>query len=431
IVLLAAVAGLCLIPTRGPAEPQPGKQDRLVVEMVTLFLRQAHLTRPNIDDELSKRLFKRYLEDLDPTKLYFLQEDIDEVKKHETELEDQLLKGNMDFAYEVYDRFLTRLSERQKLIEQLVNAKHDFTVKEYLDTDSDKIDYAKDEAELKERWRKRIKFDLLLQRLGTKPVPEAEAKKKVLTRYQSLLKSWKQRDNYDLMELYLSDLTTSVDPHTSYMSPGTLDDFDIAMRLNLEGIGAVLRPENGQTIVVEVVPGGAAAKDGKLKVNDKIIGVAQGDGKFVDVVDMKLREVVKLIRGRRGTTVELKVMPAEKVEPIVITLKREKIELKDQEARSEIIEQGKKEDGKPYRIGVIDLPSFYMDMGAGRSRRRKDDAPKSATEDVRKILRDFKARQVDGVVLDLRPNGGGALTEALALTGLFIDRGPIVQVKDF
>ncbi|HMC64416.1 MAG TPA: S41 family peptidase, partial [Gemmataceae bacterium] len=415
--LLAAVAVLWLIPARGQAEPKPGKQDRRVIEMVIAYVHQAHLTRPEIDDKLSKRLFQRYLNDLDSAKLYFLKEDVDEFKKQETELDDQLLRGNVTFAYEVYERFLTRLTERQKLIEELVNAPHDFTVKEYLDSDTDKIDYAKDEAELKERWRKRIKFDLLLQRLGTKPVGDAEAKKKVLTRYQGAVKRWKQLDNYDLLEIYLSDLTTSVDPHSTYMSPGTLDDFDIAMRLNLEGIGAVLRSENGQTIITEVVPGGAAAKDGRLKVNDKIVGVAQGDGKFTEVVDMKLREVVKLIRGRRGTTVELRIVPAEKVEPVVVTLKREKIQLKDQEARSEIIEQGKKPDGKPYRIGVIDLPSFYMDMkGRGRS--------KSATEDVRKILRDFKAKDIDGVVLDLRHNGGGALTEALALTGLFIDRGP-------
>jgi len=225
------------------------------------------------------------------------------------------------------------------------------------------------------------------------------------------------------MELYLSDLTTSVDPHSTYMSPATLDDFDIAMRLHLDGIGALLRAENGQTIVAEVIPGGAAAADGRLKANDKIIGVAQGDGKFVDVIDMKLREVVKLIRGKRGTRVELKIVPAEKIEPVIYALTRQNIELKDQEARSEIVEQGKKADGTPYRIGVIDLPSFYADMKLGPA------AGKSATEDVRKLLKEFNAKGVDGVVLDLRRNGGGALTEALSLTGLFIEQGPVVQVK--
>jgi carboxyl-terminal processing protease len=247
-----------------------------------------------------------------------------------------------------------------------------------------------------------------------------------LDRYQSLLKYYKQIDNYDMMAIYLTGLTTNIDPHSTYMSPNQLADFDIAMRLHLEGIGAVLRSDNGHTIIAEIMPGGAAAQDGRLKVNDQIIAVAQGDSKFIDVIDMKLTEVVKLIRGKSGTPVELKVIPAGKVEPVVYALTRQKIELKSQEARSEIIEQGKKADGTPYRIGVIDLPSFYADM---TSTRNGQDRLKSATEDVRRILNEFKAKRVDGVVLDLRHNGGGALSEALALTGLFIDQGPIVQVK--
>src|SRR5262249_28975206 len=235
----------------------------------------------------------------------------------------------------------------------------------------------------------------------------------------------KQVDNYDLMEIYLSDLTASVDPHSSYMSPTTLADFDIAMRLHLEGIGALLGSENGEIVVKEVIPGGAAAADGRLKPNDKIVAVAQGDGRFVDVMDMKLTEAVKLIRGARGTKVELKVVPADKLDQVVYAYTRQTIELKSQEARSEIVEQGKKPDGSPYRIGVIDLPSFYADTTAAKVGREF----KSATEDVRKILKDFNANRVDGVILDLRHNPGGLLSEALALTGLFIDHGPLVQVK--
>jgi len=174
------------------------------------------------------------------------------------------------------------------------------------------------------------------------------------------------------------------------------------------------------------VPGGAAAADGRLKPNDKIVAVAQGDGEFVDIVDMKLRDAVKLIRGKRGTKVQLKVVPVGKIDPIVLELIRRKIEMKSQEARGEVIEQGKKADGTPYRVGVIDLPSFYAEMGFGGG--RGQDA-KSATEDVRKLLKDFESKKVDGVILDLRQNGGGSLTEALALTGLFIDEGPIVQVR--
>jgi carboxyl-terminal processing protease len=423
IFLLAALVGLFAAPGRLAAEPNPGKRDALVAQMVCAFVQRAHLARPDIDDDVSRRFFKHFLKDLDPAKLYFLQSDIEDLRKYETELDDQVLKGDVGFAYKVYERFMTRANERLKLIEELVKAPQDFTVKEYLSTDYDKIDFAKDENELKDRWRKRIKFDLLLHRIGEKPLPDDEARKKVLHRYQGLVRRYKQLDNYDLLELYLSSLTSSLDPHSTYMGPNTVDDFDIAMRLNLEGIGAVLRQDEGYVTVAEVVPGGPASKDGRLKANDKIIGVAQGDGNFTDVVDAKLREAVKLIRGKRGTTVELKVIPAGKLEPVVYQLTRQKIELKSQEARSEIIEDGKRPDGTPYRVGVIDLPSFYADMKA-------NGGGKSATEDVRKILKDFADKKVDAVVLDLRHNGGGALSEALSLTGLFIDQGPVVQVKD-
>jgi carboxyl-terminal processing protease len=428
IALLVLAAGLLLIPApaRAPAEPKLAKQDRLVAQLVCEFLKQGHLSRPDIGDEVSRRLFRRFLKGLDPNKVYFLKSDIDEFKKRETELDDQLLQGDLSFPYKVYERLMTRIGERQKLVEEFVAANHDFTAQEYLETDADAIDWPKSDDEVRERWRKRIKFDLLMQRVGEKPVGEDEAKKKVLERYQSVLKRWKQVDNADLLELYLTELTTSIDPHSTYMSPTTLDDFEIAMRLNLDGIGAVLRSENGHTVVVEVVPGGAAGKDGRLKPDDKIVGVAQGDGNFVDAVDMKLQDVVKMVRGARGTKVQLKVIPVGKIEPAVYELTRQKIELKSQEARGDVVEHGKKADGKPYLVGVIDLPSFY---GPGPGRRGNAEE-KSATEDVRRLLKDFQAKHVDGVVLDLRRNGGGLLDEALALTGLFIDQGPVVQVKD-
>lgn len=426
-VLLFLSLGLAPLPQRAAAEPVPGKNDRLVAQLVTSFLKQGHLNHPEIGDEVSRRLFKRFIKDLDPTKLYFLNDDIEEFKKHETELDDQLRAGDYSFAYKVYERLLKRVGERQPLIKELVDAPHDFTVKESLDTDFDKMPYAAGDADLRERWRKRIKFDLLLNKLDKKPLPEAEAKQKILDRYQALYKRWKQVDNYDLMEVYLSDLTMSIDPHTTYMSPSTLDDFDISMRLNLEGIGALLKSDNGQTRVAEIVPGGVAAVDGRLQPDDRIVGVAQGDGKFIDTVDMKLRDVVKMVRGARGTPVQLKVVQTGKVEPVVIDLTRKKIELQSQAARGEVVEQGKKTDGTPYRVGVLDLPSFYADprgdqAGAGGG-------GKSATEDVRKILNSFKDQRVDAVVLDLRRNGGGALSEALSLTGLFIDQGPVVQIK--
>jgi carboxyl-terminal processing protease len=424
--LMLACAGLIFLATSLPAEPTPGKDDSMVVKMVCQYLQRGHLKRPEINQEIARRLYKHFLKDLDPTKGYFLKSDVEEFQKYEDEIGDMLKQGDMSFAYKVYERFITRFGERIKMIEELVNAKHDFTVKEYLPTDYDSIDYLDNQKDLRERWRKRIKFDLLLHKIGQKPLSDAEARQKVLDRYHGMLKRFKQWDNYDLMELFLTDLTSSVDPHSNYMSPTTLSDFDIAMRLHLEGIGALLRSENGATIVAEIVPGGAAAKDGRLKANDKIIGVAQGDDKFQDVVDWKLTEVVKLIRGKSGTKVQLKVIPAGKIEPVAYAYTRQRIELKSQEARGDIIELDKKEDGSPYRIGIINLPSFYTDTSAAKSKGTFT----SATEDVRRILKQFNGKHVDGVVLDLRHNGGGALSEALALTGLFINQGPIVQVKN-
>jgi carboxyl-terminal processing protease len=468
VALLTAVACLFLIKNPGTAklvptapttggEPVPTAQDRLITQMVCQYLNKVHLARPPLNDELSKRLFKRFFKTLDPTKVYFMKKDLEDFAEFETQLDDQLRRGDIDFAYKVYARFMKRAGERAKLVEELLASPMDFSVKESMDTDYDKMDYAANDEELRERWRKRVKFDLLMQKIGsktvndpeskkndldknkakqeeTKPLTDAEAKEKVLQRYAGLVKRFKQLDSNDLLELYLTDLTTCADPHSSYMSPSTLEDFDIAMRLQLEGIGALLRSENGTTLVAEIIPGGAAAGDGRLKAKDKIVAVAQGDGKFVDVIDMKLRDVVKLIRGQKGTPVQLKVVPNNKIEPVVFNLTRQNIELKSQEARSDIIEHGKKADGTPYRIGVIDLPSFYADMNAAN---RGGGEFKSATDDVRRLLKDFNYKKVDGVVLDLRRNGGGVLNEALALTGLFLDHGPVsdhgpvVQVKGF
>src|SRR5262245_9569043 len=234
LVLLGVLPFLLLIPAHIPAEPIPNRQDAVVARLVCGYLQRGHLSRPELSEELSRRVFHRFLKGMDPAKAYFLKSDVDEFKRYETELADMLLRGDMSFAYKVYERFTTRLGQRSKLIEELVNAAHDFTIKEYLQTDFDALDYVRTEGEFRERWRKRIKLDLLRERIADKPLADAEARQKVLARYQGLLKRWKQVDNYDLMEIYLSDLTASVDPHSSYMSPTTLADFDIAMRLHLE-----------------------------------------------------------------------------------------------------------------------------------------------------------------------------------------------------
>ena len=412
------------IPVAGGA-PKPGPNDRAITLAVRNFLEKEHyLSRP-IDDEVARRWFKGFLEALDPMKAYFLQSDVDAFLQKRDSLDDLVKRGDVSFAYEVLARFLQRVDSRLPLIENLLQTPQDFTTDESIVIDRDATTWARNEAEAEDLWRRRIKYDLLVQKM--EKTSEAEAKEKLLRRYRSFAKRMHQMTADELLETYLSSLTASLDPHTSFMSPGTLENFEIQMRLQLDGIGASLKGEDGHTTVAEVVPGGAADRDGRLKAKDRIVGVGQGtDGDVEDVVDLNLNEVVKKVRGKRGTVVRLKVIPVGETAPKIYDIVRDKIELKDAEARGEVIEHGKKADGTPYRFGVINLPSFYMDMDAARQGQAEY---KSTTRDCRRLLDDFRQKGVDCVVLDLRNNGGGSLPEAISLTGLFIDRGPVVQVK--
>jgi carboxyl-terminal processing protease len=429
---LSLVSAVLILVGRSIWADGPSQNDAKVALRVSEFLQEGHVSRYKLDDEISRRMFRTLLMEriggLDPTKVYFTAADIEEFRKHETTLDDEILKGDLSFAYQVLERFRQRMKERLVLVEEFVNAEHDFAADEFLSTDYDKIDYATTQEEMRERWRKKVKLDLLQQRLEKKPLPEAEQKLRVLKRYRNLSDTWGRTDSDEVLEIYLNALTTSFDPHTNYMSPSTLEDFNIQMRLHLDGIGARLRWEDGYTIVAEVLAGGAADTDGRLQVEDKIVGVAEDGVHVLDVVDMKLKDVVKKIRGKRGTDVLLRVMPAGKTEAVEYKLTRAKIELKGQEAWGQIIEHGQKADGKPYRTGYLNLPSFYLDIVAAGN---DEQGAKRCSEDVRKILLDFQKpdQGVDSVILDLRSNGGGALSEAISLTGLFIDQGPIVKVK--
>ena len=359
-------------------------------------------------------------------KVYLLQSDVDSFLQRRDSLDDLVKRGDVTFAYDVLGRFLQRVDARQPLIERLINEPHDFTTSESIVIDRDETKWARNEAEAEDLWRRRIKYDLLVQKME-KTTPE-EAKEKLLRRYRSLAKRWHQMTADELLEIYLSSLTSSFDPHTSYMSPGTLENFEIGMRLQLDGIGAQLKGEDGYTTIMELTPGGAADRDGRLKAKDRVVGVGQGtEGEISDVVDMNLNEVVKLIRGKRGTLVRLKVISAGETAPKVYDITRAKIELKDAEARGEVIELGTNPDGTPYRVGVINLPSFYLDMAGAQQGQAEF---KSSTRDCKRLLDEFRQKRVDCVALDLRSNGGGSLPEAIKLTGLFIDKGPVVQIKD-
>jgi len=406
--------------------PKPGTNDRHIAVAVRRHLEREHFLRQPIDDAIARRWFDTFLEALDPMKVYFLQSDVDAFAARRDQLDDLVKRGDVGFAYEVLERFLQRVDERLPLIERLIVQEHDFTAPETIVIDRKATRWARDAAEAEDVWRRRIKYDLLVQRM--EKTPPDEAKDKLQRRYRSFAKRMHQMTADELLETFLSSLTSSFDPHTSFMSPDTLKNFEIGMKLELDGIGAQLKGEDGYTTIVELTPGGAADKDGRLKAKDRVVGVGQGnEGEIVDVVDMNLNEVVRLIRGKRGTVVRLKVVPVGETAPKVYDITRAKIELKDAEARGEVIEHGAKADGTPWRIGVINLPSFYMDM-AGAQQGQAD--YKSSTRDCRRLLDQFREQGVDGVVLDLRNNGGGSLPEAIKLTGLFIDRGPVVQIKD-
>lgn len=422
----AVSAGLLTLFAAPATAPQPS--DRQVTLMVTALMRKDHISKHPFDDEISHRGFDIFLKSLDPLKLYFNQSDVDEFAKRRDDLDDMVKKGDISFAYTVHKRYLERVDERLKLIGELLKENHDFTVEEEMVTDPELARYARDEKESRDRWRKRIKFDLLVLK-GEKDKIEGQAAVDKLTRrYHSFARRMHQTDAEELLQMYLTSITSSYDPHTTYMSRSTLDNFEIQMRLELEGIGAALQSTDGNTVVTKVIPGGAADKHGKLKVDDKVVSVGQGEeGEMVNVQDMKLDDVVKLIRGKAGTVVRIGVIPRGTIETVVYNITRAKIELKDSEARAIIFEEGKKSDGTPLKVGVIDLPSFYMDMEGAR----KGNADfKSTTRDVKKILAGFNAKGVDAVILDLRHNGGGSLTEAINTSGLFIDKGPVVQVKD-
>ncbi|MBT6485655.1 MAG: PDZ domain-containing protein, partial [Planctomycetaceae bacterium] len=275
---------------------------KLVCEMVAKY----HISQGEINDETSKKLLKRYLKQLDRQKLYLLASDVKAIQTHATKLDDLMKSGNVDFAYDVFKLYLRRLEERMAMADKLIDADHDFSLDEEMVIDADKTDWAQSKAELDERWRRRIKYDLLNLKLDDTEL--AESRERMHKRYRNIRTMARQTEDAEMLEMYLSSLTHTFDPHSSYMSPETLEDFRIQMELSLEGIGAALQSEDGLTVVKQIVPGGAAHEEGSLAVGDKITGVAQGeDGEMVDIVEMKLSKVVRFIRGKKGTIVRLQI----------------------------------------------------------------------------------------------------------------------------
>ncbi len=424
LVLMAILALMAVIV--GAQAPAPQPEDQETAKVVVELLERGHMARPAINDEIAVKWCDNFIKDLDPGKYYFLKSDVEAFKKDGKTLDDQIRDGNIDFARKVFDRYLERQDERFKTSMDLLDQKHDFTVDEYVSDDPDKIDYPATLAEANERMRKKIKLDLLFTKV-VDDVDNAEAVRKWKIRYRDRNRQAHQVDTGELMEIYLSSLTKTFDPHTSYLGPKNLEDMlNQQLHLRLEGIGASLRSEDGYAVVTEIVPGMAADRDGRLQPEDKIIGIEKEDGEVIDLVEKRLNDVVRHIRGPRGTKVRLIVQPDGTKEKRVFEITRETIELKEQHAKSKVIES-KSSDGKELKIGVINLPAFYGDTVAIL---RGDRDAVSATGDCKRILNEFRANGVDAVIFDLRGNGGGLLEEAKTLSGLFIDTGPVVQVKE-
>ena len=391
-------------------------------------LSSRHYVDTVLDDALSSKIFDGYINGLDPSRSYFLASDIESFEYLRFEMDNALRKGDVSAAFEIFNTYQARVVTRfEKVVSNLELGvdQFDFTIDEDLILDREEEAWAQTDAELDDLWRKRVKHAVLNLRLAEKE-PE-KIQELLLKRYENRLSRTIQTNSEDIYQIYMNAFTKTYDPHTQYFSPRTSENFNINMSLSLEGIGAVLQREDEHTRVVSLVPKGPADKSNSLFPDDKIVGVGQGaEGQIVDVVGWRLDEVVELIRGKKDTVVRLDVIPAEAKDSSskVIEITRNTVKLEEQSAKSEIIEV--EHFGAIQKIGVIDIPTFYIDF---KALQQGDKNYKSTTSDVRKLLVDLMEEGVEGVVIDLRNNGGGSLQEAKTLTGLFIDRGPTVQIR--
>jgi carboxyl-terminal processing protease len=406
---------------------EPKNHFSLESQLVTTMLSRYHFKKISIDDSLSSLIFDRYLKTLDNSKVYFYASDISSLEKERYSFDDYILAGNVEPFFNIFNLYEQRLIERMEYIDTILAKGFDFTLNDSAEINRDSSDWAATLNEMNKLWEGRIKNDALNLSLAGRD--EEGIKINLKKRYENFRRALYQYNSEDVFQLAMDAYTSSIDPHTNYLSPSTSDNFKIDMSLSLEGIGARLMNDDGYTKVVEVIPGGPAFKSKKLDVDDRIIAVAQGEqGEFVDVIGWRITDVVQLIRGPKETTVRLQILKSNEgaaAKPVEISLVREKVKLEDQAASKKVIEINN--EGIDYRIGVITIPKFYADFEGARN---GDNNPKSTVTDVRALLEELKKEKVDGVVIDLRNNGGGALSEAIDVTGLFIETGPVVQVKN-
>src|SRR5205809_5799866 len=403
-----------------PALPAKTDLDNVCVSVGRL-LEEGHYTHKKLNDDLTGKILRSYLELLDYTHLFFTQEDIDAItQKYGAALDDDILLGNLKPAYEIYDLYQKRVDERVAKVKEILKEPMDFKTEATVELRREKAPWPKDEAEADQLWKGRIASELLQEKLSEHPIEPGP--QLVGRRYDRIARNVHEEDREEQVKLYLDALAQTYDPHSEYLSKADFKNFNIQMGLSLVGIGAMLRTEDGYAKIESLVTGGPAQVDGRLKVGDRITAVGQGQGEFVDVRDMRLDKVVEMIRGKKGTKVRLLAIPANASDPAQrksVDLVRDEIKLKDQEARADIIIK-KDENGNPVKLGWLTLPSFYADM---------DRHSKSTTRDVLALLKRLKKENITRLVIDLRRNGGGSLEEAISLTGLFLKSGPIVQTK--
>ena len=406
-------------------EPKP--EHRFASRLATRFISGYHYHRMDLDADLSSRIFDQYLRLLDPNRVYFTAGDIEDLERYRSFLGDALKTSDLDPAFVIFELYQRRVAQRVEHARQLVEGgDFDFATDEEYRFDRTEAPWAADRSELDAIWRQRVKNDWLRLRLAGQ---EDEAIQSTLDdRFRNLGRRIAEFNSDDVFQFFMNAYTRSIEPHSAFMSPRSVDNFEISMRLSLDGIGAMLQRETEYTTVMEIVRGGPADMDGRLKPGDRIIGVAQGDEEMVDVVGWRLDDVVALIRGERDTTVRLEVLPAESAlsgPSTVIDIVRNQVRLEEQAAQSELIELPNGDGTR--RIGVIRVPVFYVDF---QGRARNEPNYRSSTRDVRRLINELSEEGIDGLVIDLRGNGGGALVEATTMTGLFIDQGPVVQVRD-
>src|SRR2546429_19508 len=421
--LYAAVAAISLASLSStPALPAKTDLDNVCVSVGRL-LEEGHYTHKQLNDDLSGKILRSYLELLDFSHLFFTQEDVNALtEKYGPALDDDILLGNLKPAYEIYDLYQKRVDERVAKVKEFLKQPVDFKTGGTIDFRREKSPWPKNAPEADELWRGRIMSELLQEHLSEHPIEPGP--QLVARRYDRLARNVHESDRDEQAKFFLDAVALAYDPHSEYLSESDLKNFSINMGLSLVGIGAMLRTEDGYAKIESLVAGGPAQVDGRLKVGDRITAVGQGTGDFVDVRDMRLDKVVEMIRGKKGSRVRLLVIPADAADPSKrknVELVRDEIKLKDQEARADIIIK-KDENGEAIKLGWLTLPSFYADM---------DKHQKSTTRDVLALLKRLKKENIAGLVVDLRRNGGGSLEEALALTGLFLKSGPIVQTKDY